>query len=152
MTRDWRALLGLRWLPLIDEVIKSDLTEQQIAEKYGLTAQELTEFKSDEEMTIHARKMMPLIKDIADGMSYVQISQIHGISIEQIPHFSRIWAEQIDYARDDGTMANKHMELMFESAELLAEIAAKRAAKRDNDPDNDNDPENDRDLDDDNQR
>jgi hypothetical protein len=99
------------------------MTEQQIADKYGLTAQELTEFKSDHEMTIHARKLMALIQDIADGMSQAQMTQIHGMRTEQIPRFASAWAEQIDFAREEGIRENRHLELMFEVAELRAEIA-----------------------------
>jgi hypothetical protein len=46
---------------------------------------------------------MALIQDIADCMSPAQISQIHGISTEQIPIFSLIWKEQIDFVREEGS-------------------------------------------------
>jgi hypothetical protein len=35
-------------------------------------------------------------------MSPAQISQIHEISTEQIPIFSLIWKEQINFAREEG--------------------------------------------------
>jgi hypothetical protein len=65
---------------------------------------------------------MALIQDIADCMSPAQISQIHGISTEQIPIFSLIWKEQINFVREEGIRENRPMELMFDVAELRAEM------------------------------
>jgi hypothetical protein len=76
---------------------------------------------------------------IADGMSPVQISQIDGISTEQIPIFSLIWKEQINFAREEGIRENRPMELMFDVAELRAEIAKELAQGPSNDDDLDND-------------
>jgi hypothetical protein len=73
-------------------------------------------------MTIRARELMALIQDIADGMSYAQISQTHGIRTEQIPRFASTWGEK-DFGREEGIRDNRHMELMFEVTELRAEIA-----------------------------
>jgi hypothetical protein len=82
---------------------------------------------------------MALIQDIADCMSPAQISQIHGISTEQIPIFSLIWKEQINFAREEGIRENRPMELMFDVAELRAEIAKELAQGPSNDDDLDND-------------
>jgi hypothetical protein len=70
---------------------------------------------------------MALIQDIADGMSPAQISQIHGISTEQIAIFSLDLKKQINFAREEGIRENRPMELMFEVAELRAEIAKELA-------------------------
>jgi hypothetical protein len=135
MARDWRLVLGRKWLPLIDDLLKGVMTEQQIADKYGLTTRELAQFKSDEEMALRVRRLMAIIQDIADGMSYAQISEIHGISIEQIPHFANTWAKQIDFAREEGHRENRHLELMFEVGELRADIARELAQRSSNDDD-----------------
>jgi hypothetical protein len=39
------------------------MTEQQIADKYGLTAQELTEFNADHKTEIHIIPLKALIQD-----------------------------------------------------------------------------------------
>jgi hypothetical protein len=70
-------------------------------------------------------------------MSPAQISQIHGISTEQIP--SLIWKEQINFAREEWIRENRPMELMFDVAELRAEIAKELAQGPSNDDDLDND-------------
>ena len=44
---------------------------------------------------------MALIQDIADGMSYAQISLTHGIRTDQIPRFASTRVEQ-DFAREEG--------------------------------------------------
>ena len=69
---------------------------------------------------------MALIQDIADGISYAQISQTYGIRTEQIPRFASTWVEQ-DFGREEGIRENRHMELMFEVMELRAEIAEELA-------------------------
>jgi hypothetical protein len=48
-------------------------------------------------------------------------------STEQIPIFSLIWKEQINFAREEGIREDRPMELMFEVAELRAEIAKELA-------------------------
>jgi hypothetical protein len=37
--RNWRTLLGDKWLPLIEELATGHMTEQQITDEYGLTAE-----------------------------------------------------------------------------------------------------------------